>query len=183
MADYLSRHPSVYEGSVAKAEELFNDWFTVNVVKEISPKFKRLADTREPIRTREITKVEQKLKSEVLTVHKRMQTITASRQSANSSENAQMPEQKKLANSKISQVHVRATVENDRLIQKVTSLGQNRNSAVIVHLPPHGGKSLIPFRSTQMAFYTWITASLFRGICVKTYSAQFISATREGTLR
>ena len=27
MADYLSRHPSDYERSVAKAEELFNDWF------------------------------------------------------------------------------------------------------------------------------------------------------------
>ena len=37
MADYLSRHPSEYEGSVAKAEELFNDWFTVNVVKKITP--------------------------------------------------------------------------------------------------------------------------------------------------
>ena len=43
MADYLSRHPSEYESSVAKAEKLFNDWFTVNVVKEITPEMKRLA--------------------------------------------------------------------------------------------------------------------------------------------
>ena len=31
MADYLSRHPSEYEGAVAKAEDLFNDWFTINL--------------------------------------------------------------------------------------------------------------------------------------------------------
>ena len=37
MADYLSRHPSQYEGSVTKAEELFNTWFTVSVVNEIVP--------------------------------------------------------------------------------------------------------------------------------------------------
>ena len=50
MADYLSRHPSEYEGSVVKAEELFNDWFTVIEVKEITPQLKRLAEQREPIR-------------------------------------------------------------------------------------------------------------------------------------
>ena len=46
MADYLSRHPSEYEGSIAKAKELFNDWCTVNVVKEITPELKRLAEQR-----------------------------------------------------------------------------------------------------------------------------------------
>ena len=46
MADYLSRHPSEYEGSVAKAKELFNDWCTVNVVKEITQELKRLAEQR-----------------------------------------------------------------------------------------------------------------------------------------
>ena len=34
MADYLSTHPSEYEGSEAKAEELFNDWLTVNVLNK-----------------------------------------------------------------------------------------------------------------------------------------------------
>ena len=129
MADYLSRHESDYEESEAKAEEFFNDWFTVNVVKEISPKFKRLADTQEPIKLQENTEVKHKRKSEVLTDQKRMQTITASMQSATSSEHMPMAEQKTLANSKVSQVYVRANVENDRLIQKVINRVQNRNAA------------------------------------------------------
>ena len=74
MADYLSRHPSEYEGSVAKAEELFNDWFTVNVVKEITPELKQLADQRKPIRTQESLKAEQRQNSRVLSVHAPMQT-------------------------------------------------------------------------------------------------------------
>ena len=37
MADYLSRHPSPYEGNVVKAEELFNNWFTINVIDGITP--------------------------------------------------------------------------------------------------------------------------------------------------
>ena len=40
MADYLSRHPSNYEGASIQAEKLFNDWFTVNVVKDVTPKVK-----------------------------------------------------------------------------------------------------------------------------------------------
>ena len=35
MADYKSRHPSDYEGAVAKAEVLYNDWFTKNVMDKI----------------------------------------------------------------------------------------------------------------------------------------------------
>ena len=58
MADYLSRHPSEFEGSVAIAEELFNDWFKVNVVKEITPEIKQLADQREPIRAHESLKTD-----------------------------------------------------------------------------------------------------------------------------
>ena len=40
MADYLSRHPSIYEGASIQAEKLFNDWFTVNMVKDVTPKVK-----------------------------------------------------------------------------------------------------------------------------------------------
>ena len=36
MADYLSRHQSSYSGAVFKSEQLFNDWFTINVVHEIA---------------------------------------------------------------------------------------------------------------------------------------------------
>ena len=112
-----------------------------------------------------------------------MQTVTSRMQSANSSEHAPMAKQKNLTNSKISQVHVGANVENDRLIQKVINLVENKNAAVIARLPPPvEGKIFTPFRSTQMAFNIWITASLSRGTCVKTVSVQFNSATRGGTL-
>ena len=73
MADYLSRHPSEYEGSVAKAEELFNDWFTVNVVREITPEMKRLADWRKPIKSQESKKVQYTRANKVLSIQAPMQ--------------------------------------------------------------------------------------------------------------
>ena len=36
MADYLSRHPSAYSGAVIKSEQIFKDWFTINVVNEFA---------------------------------------------------------------------------------------------------------------------------------------------------
>ena len=36
MADYLSCHPSPYSGAVIKSEQMFNDWFTINVVNEFA---------------------------------------------------------------------------------------------------------------------------------------------------
>ena len=37
MVDYLFRHPSQYQGSIIKAEEVFNKWFTIDLVKEVTP--------------------------------------------------------------------------------------------------------------------------------------------------
>ena len=75
MAYYLSRHPSEFEGTVAKAEDLFNDWFTIKVLDKISPKIPRLADQRKPIKFRKSEKVKRKNTSGVLTVHEPVQTI------------------------------------------------------------------------------------------------------------
>ena len=47
MADYLSRHPSKCEGAAIEAEKLWNDWFTVNVVEEISLILPIMASRRE----------------------------------------------------------------------------------------------------------------------------------------
>ena len=41
IADCLSKHPSEYEGAVAKAEESFNDGFTIKVKYEFSQKLPR----------------------------------------------------------------------------------------------------------------------------------------------
>ena len=158
MADYLSRHPSEYEGSVIKAEELFNDWFTVNVVKEITPQLKRLADQSEPIRVQESLKVKQTPKSKVLSVHALMQTNNAL-ESIHAAKRVKpkMAESTNSPNSKISSVYIKANAENDRLIQKVIRLIQNKNAAVIARLPPHGGKNLIHSQSIKMVCYIWTT--------------------------
>ena len=119
MADYLSRHPSEFEGSEAKAEELFNDWFTVNVVKEITPELKQLADQRKPIRAQESLKAGQKRNSRVLSVHAPTQTNIALESLTSVKKLPTMAEAKDLPNSKISSVYVEANAENDRDIQKV----------------------------------------------------------------
>ena len=49
MADYLSRQPSEYEGSVAKAEDIFNDRFETKVINMVTPELNRLAKTNQPI--------------------------------------------------------------------------------------------------------------------------------------
>ena len=36
MADYFSRHPSQCKGSIIQSEEMFKEWFTVNVVDEFT---------------------------------------------------------------------------------------------------------------------------------------------------
>ena len=135
MADYLCRHPSEFDSSVAKAEELFNDWFTVNVVKEITPELKQLADQRKPIRAQESLKAEQKRNSRVLSAHAPMQTNSALEYLTSVKKLPTIAEAKDLPNSKISSVYVKASAENDRVIQKVINLVQNKNLAVIARLP------------------------------------------------
>ena len=137
MADYLSRHPSEYEGSVVKAEELFNDWFTVNVVKEITPQLKQLAEQRDPIRVQESLKAKQRVKSKVLSVHAPMQTNNALESAhADKQLEPKKAESANSPNSKISSVYIKANAENDRVIQKVIRLVQNKNAAVIARLTP-----------------------------------------------
>ena len=61
IADFLSRHPSDYEGSTIKAEEMFNSWFTIIVVNEIVPALNRnVTNKSEPIRIEKSEKVRNK---------------------------------------------------------------------------------------------------------------------------
>ena len=119
MAEYISGHPSENEGAVAKAEYLFNDWFTINAVDEISPRLPRLADQGTPIRLRKSEKVKRKNTSGVLTVHGPLRTIKASKAFAKTTITATLAEFKDLSNSKIGNVYVNSNAENDRTIQKV----------------------------------------------------------------
>ena len=159
MADYLSRHPSEYEGAVAKAEELFNGWFTINVVDEISPKLPRLAHQREPIKMRESAKVKRTNASGVLTVHEPVQTINLRREVAKTPISETMAEFKDLSNSKTSNDYVKANAENDRTIHKIIQLVRNRKIAVIARLPP-------PWRERFNSFVVDANGLLYMDNCL-----------------
>ena len=116
------RYPSEYEGAVAKAEELFNDWFTINVVDEISPRLPQLADQPKPTRSRESKKLKGKNARRLFTVHESVQTIKASEEVAKTSITATMAEFKDLSNSEISKFYMKPNAENDCTIQKVIQL-------------------------------------------------------------
>ena len=67
LAHYLPRHPSPYEANIVKAEEMFNSWFTINVVDEVTPAMNKAKRTNEskPIKSQ---KSEEGLNTKVLTV-------------------------------------------------------------------------------------------------------------------
>ena len=135
LADYLSRHPSEYNGSILKAEELFNNWFTINVVKEIVPTLNRKsAKENEPIRSEESFGRTKLANKSVLTIHQPTQSSVNCEQINEKPINAEMAND--LVNSKISQVYVKANYENDKNIQKIIRLLKKKNSSVIARLPP-----------------------------------------------
>ena len=49
LADYLSRYPSKQQGENIKAESLWNNWFTVNVISELNQKQTTTAKNTQPI--------------------------------------------------------------------------------------------------------------------------------------
>ena len=49
LADYLSRYPSKQQGENIKAESLWNNWFTVNVISELNQKQTMTAKNTQPI--------------------------------------------------------------------------------------------------------------------------------------
>ena len=134
LADYLSRHPSEYNGSILKAEELFNNWFTINVVKEIVPTLNRKSAKNEPIRSEESFGRTKLANKSVLTIHQPTQSNVNCEQINEKPINAEMAND--LVNSKISQVYVKANYENDKNIQKIIRLLKKKNSSVIARLPP-----------------------------------------------
>ena len=72
MADYLSRHPSPFEGSIIKSEYLFNDWFTINVVNEIENALsgRIVSKCERPIKYEKATCCQSEAENSVLTVVK-----------------------------------------------------------------------------------------------------------------
>ena len=80
MADYLSRHPSPYEGTSDKAEQLFNDWFTVSVVEEFEKGFENIIGiSQQPIKIEQTTKCDKSVNRQVLTVESNKANNTVKR--------------------------------------------------------------------------------------------------------
>ena len=108
MADYLSGHPSQYEGSIINAEELFNNWFTDSVVNEIVPTIYKaaLAKTNEPSRAQKNCKEANVTKTEVLTIHAPLHKLNKCKQVHPSKQASKMTDESNLAFSKISRVYM-----------------------------------------------------------------------------
>ena len=79
MADFLSRHSSPYEGNVVKAEEMFNNWFTINVIDGITPTMNKAKRTivAKPIRSQNS---EKELNTQVFTVQAPLHKLNWSKQ-------------------------------------------------------------------------------------------------------
>ena len=144
MADYLSRHPSPYSGTVIKSEQMFNDWFTINVVNEFANELEEAITGNEKKRTKFISRP-------ISQAEARTQVFTVSERDASSLLNAKTNKSGKIdnhaynylmaANSRISQVYVQANYEKDKRLQKIIRLIRNRDSSQIARLPsPWRGK-------------------------------------------
>ena len=153
MTVYLSRHPSKHEGPAIQAEKLFIDWFTVNIVGDITPKVIGLASSRGPIKSRDSENSERKNVNRVVTVHAPMQAKKDSELVAKSTKRETMASNYQLSTSKISIVYIQTNAENDRTIQKGINLVRNRNKAIIAPLPWR--ESLFPIQWAKTDYFTW----------------------------
>ena len=138
MADYLSRHPSQYEGSSIKSDEMFNNWFTINVVADVAPKSNEavLANPNKPIRTQKAAAEEIEARNEILTVHASKHTLIDNNQVDLNKQKPSMASEQITSNSRINQIYIQANYEADKTIQKVIKLVKEKNTAVISRLPP-----------------------------------------------
>ena len=89
----------------------------MNVVKQITPELKRLAEPHEPIRSQESKKAEQKRIIRILSVHAPKQTKAAiDKTKAVDNQLLTMAEVNDLSSSKISAVYAKTNAEYDRVI-------------------------------------------------------------------
>ena len=135
MAGYLSRHPSKYEGAAFQAEKLFNHWFTVNVVGDITPKIKRLASSWGPIKSRASYISERENVNRVLTVHAPTQANKDNELVVKSTKRETMPSNNELSTSKICHVYIQTNAEKIWTIQNFINLVRNRNTDIIAPPP------------------------------------------------
>ena len=119
LADYLSRHPSDYCGSTVKAEEMFNSWFTMNVVDEIVPPLSReLANENGPIRIKIEDKRNSSVKESVLTAHTPMRSSVISKQTLKVPISGKMSEERDLSYPKSVKIMYKQTMRTTETFEK-----------------------------------------------------------------
>ena len=164
-ADYLSRHPSNLEGSTIQAEQLWNEWFTVNVISQfdaisvdeakpmVDPKGKVLTRTRESVlkvesesdnerqSSGENAKQRQPIKSE----HGQNKNETIKRSGAYNPSNGQVDSESMFtSSSKINEAFLPANYQADKNLQKVINLVKTREGGKSHAYHHLGEKNLIP---------------------------------------
>ena len=120
MANYLSRHPSQYEELSIKTEETFNDWFTINVVKEVAPKLHKaeFAKMDKPIRSQKNKAREIEAINENLIVHASAHKFNESKQVDKSQQASSMASESITPKPKKNKVYIQANYEADKSFNK-----------------------------------------------------------------
>ena len=138
MVDYLSRHPSPYSGAVIKVEQMFNDWFTINVVNEFANDLEEATLAKGKKATNFISEPisQSEARTKVFTVSEQngIALLTAKTNKSGKTNNY-IQNELMAANSRISKVYVQANYEKDKQLQKVIRIIQNRDFSQIARLP------------------------------------------------
>ena len=162
MADYLSRHPSQYEGSSIKSDEMFNNWFTINVVADVAPKSNEavLANPNKPIRTQKAAAEEIEARNEILTVHASKHTLIDNNQVDLNKQKPSMASEQITSNSRINQIYIQANYEADKTIQKVIKLvkEKHRRKGICARLRATGPAAIIDYHHVYLNHITKLLA-------------------------
>ena len=164
-ADYLSRHPSDLEGSTIQAEQLWKEWFTVNVLSQIDAisvnEAKPMVEQKGKVltRTREsVLKVESESENErqssgenakqrqpIKSKHSQNKNETIKSTGAYNPLNGQVDSESMFTSiNKINESFLPANYEADKNLQKVINLVKTREGGKISRLPSPCAKRLIP---------------------------------------
>ena len=129
-----------------KAEEMFNSWFTMNLVDEIVPSLSRkVANENRPIRIEKEGKGKLSVEESALTVHTPMQSSGIYKQMNKVPISGKRSKDRDLSKFKVSQNYEQANYENDRIVRKIIRLVRDKNPAVISRLPPAWREKFISF--------------------------------------
>ena len=164
-AEYLSRHPSDLEGSTIQAEQLWNEWFIVNVISQFDAisvdEAKPMVEQKGKVlmRTREsMSKVESESENErqssgenakqrqpIKSKHGQNKNETIKGSGAYNLLNGQVDSESMFTSiSKINESFLPATYEADKNLQKIINLVKTREGGKSHAYHHLGEKNLIP---------------------------------------